>query len=471
MFHLTECFGPVLGVMRAADLDEAIRWQNQPAYGLTAGLHALDPAEIDHWRERGARRQPVRQPGHHRCHRAPAAVRGLEALGGRPGRQGRRPQLRGQPRHLARRAAGADPLRATGRPAGRPGRPCGVRRTRPAWRPRATPSATGRCARCGCARARARTPRRGRGLRPGGGSGRGRGRGRLRCRRAAGPGGGADRPGSARTTDAARTTPGAGLAAGPTRCGSSARSTMPPGWRLSTPAGGSMTFPSPPTPAGRCCAGCASRRSANVFTATATSPAGGGVCGAVSHADPLLDVGARATRLAAPAGRRTRGPVPTPDAGGLGPPAAALRPGRRPDPRDGLSPRLRDPGGAPAPPQAARACGCSRAATWTRVRRPGTRPGGRRRRRPDCRLRWVAGGPSRRCPPLAHLDVHAGGRGHTHLDLRYLLAVDGDDEPAPPAGESQDVRWFALAGRPGHRRPGPGRLPPGPSRRPVALAP
>src|SRR5439155_22343965 len=50
-FHLTECFGPVLGVMRAADLDEAIRWQNQPAYGLTAGLHALDPAEITRWRE------------------------------------------------------------------------------------------------------------------------------------------------------------------------------------------------------------------------------------------------------------------------------------------------------------------------------------------------------------------------------------------------------------------------------------
>jgi RHH-type proline utilization regulon transcriptional repressor/proline dehydrogenase/delta 1-pyrroline-5-carboxylate dehydrogenase len=51
MFHLTECFGPVLGVMRAADLDEAIRWQNQPAYGLTAGLHALDPAEIARWRD------------------------------------------------------------------------------------------------------------------------------------------------------------------------------------------------------------------------------------------------------------------------------------------------------------------------------------------------------------------------------------------------------------------------------------
>lgn len=50
-FHLTECFGPVLGLMRAADLDQAIVWQNQPAYGLTAGLQSLDPAEIERWRE------------------------------------------------------------------------------------------------------------------------------------------------------------------------------------------------------------------------------------------------------------------------------------------------------------------------------------------------------------------------------------------------------------------------------------
>ncbi|MDA8043672.1 MAG: bifunctional proline dehydrogenase/L-glutamate gamma-semialdehyde dehydrogenase [Actinomycetota bacterium] len=49
-FHLTECFGPVLGVMRAADLEQALVWQNQPAYGLTAGLQALDPLEIEHWR-------------------------------------------------------------------------------------------------------------------------------------------------------------------------------------------------------------------------------------------------------------------------------------------------------------------------------------------------------------------------------------------------------------------------------------
>jgi 8-oxo-dGTP pyrophosphatase MutT (NUDIX family) len=44
-------------------------------------------------------------------------------------------------------------------------------------------------------------------------------------------------------------------------------------------------------------------------------------------------------------------------------------------------------------------------------------------------------------PRLAHVDVHPGGRGHTHLDLRYVL--DGDDaDPAPPPEESQQVHWF-----------------------------
>ena len=66
-------------------------------------------------------------------------------------------------------------------------------------------------------------------------------------------------------------------------------------------------------------------------------------------------------------------------------------------------------------------------------------------------LQWAAAGAGGEggadeggLPPLAHLDVHDGGRGHTHLDLRYVLAVapGGVDEPAPPEGESQDVRWF-----------------------------
>ena len=51
-FHLTECFGPVLGVMRADDLDHALRLQNATAYGLTGGIQSLDPAEIAMWLDR-----------------------------------------------------------------------------------------------------------------------------------------------------------------------------------------------------------------------------------------------------------------------------------------------------------------------------------------------------------------------------------------------------------------------------------
>ncbi len=48
-FHLTEFFGPVLGIMTARDLEEAIRYQNAIEYGLTAGLHSLDAGELAHW--------------------------------------------------------------------------------------------------------------------------------------------------------------------------------------------------------------------------------------------------------------------------------------------------------------------------------------------------------------------------------------------------------------------------------------
>jgi 8-oxo-dGTP pyrophosphatase MutT (NUDIX family) len=47
-------------------------------------------------------------------------------------------------------------------------------------------------------------------------------------------------------------------------------------------------------------------------------------------------------------------------------------------------------------------------------------------------------------PLLVHLDAHPAGA-HFHLDLRYLLLCDST-EPAPPVGESQEVRWFDLAG-------------------------
>ncbi|MEU8259830.1 bifunctional proline dehydrogenase/L-glutamate gamma-semialdehyde dehydrogenase [Micromonospora sp. NPDC048999] len=51
-FHLTEYFGPVLGVLTAGSLEEAIELQNAVDYGLTAGLHSLDPAEIGGWLDR-----------------------------------------------------------------------------------------------------------------------------------------------------------------------------------------------------------------------------------------------------------------------------------------------------------------------------------------------------------------------------------------------------------------------------------
>ena len=44
-------------------------------------------------------------------------------------------------------------------------------------------------------------------------------------------------------------------------------------------------------------------------------------------------------------------------------------------------------------------------------------------------------------PELIHVDVHAGGRGHTHLDTRYLLE-GGDQDPAPAEDESQEIAWF-----------------------------
>ena len=51
-FHLTECFGPVLGLMRAADLDEAIAQVDEIPFGLTSGIQSLDDREIARWQER-----------------------------------------------------------------------------------------------------------------------------------------------------------------------------------------------------------------------------------------------------------------------------------------------------------------------------------------------------------------------------------------------------------------------------------
>lgn len=50
--HRTELFGPMLGVMRAKDLHDAIDLANDTPYGLTSGLHSLDEVEQAVWRRR-----------------------------------------------------------------------------------------------------------------------------------------------------------------------------------------------------------------------------------------------------------------------------------------------------------------------------------------------------------------------------------------------------------------------------------
>ncbi|GAA1465987.1 proline dehydrogenase [Microbacterium thalassium] len=47
--HREEFFGPVLGIMRAASLAEAIELQNAVAYGLTAGLYTQDARDLATW--------------------------------------------------------------------------------------------------------------------------------------------------------------------------------------------------------------------------------------------------------------------------------------------------------------------------------------------------------------------------------------------------------------------------------------
>ena len=51
-YHLTEYFGPILGIMTADSLDEAIDMVNEIDYGLTSGLHSLDREEIAIWLRR-----------------------------------------------------------------------------------------------------------------------------------------------------------------------------------------------------------------------------------------------------------------------------------------------------------------------------------------------------------------------------------------------------------------------------------
>lgn len=48
--HMTEFFGPLLGVMRSEDLEHAVALVNQTGYGLTSGLESLDVREQEQWK-------------------------------------------------------------------------------------------------------------------------------------------------------------------------------------------------------------------------------------------------------------------------------------------------------------------------------------------------------------------------------------------------------------------------------------
>jgi len=47
----TEFFGPLLGVMRAENIDHAIHLANSTPYGLTSGIHSLDKRETKKWQK------------------------------------------------------------------------------------------------------------------------------------------------------------------------------------------------------------------------------------------------------------------------------------------------------------------------------------------------------------------------------------------------------------------------------------
>ena len=104
--HCTELFGPVLGVMEARDLDEAIELVNATGYGLTSGLESLDDREHEHVARADSRRQSLHQSADDRRDRAAATVRRHGQEQRRAGDQGGRAELCG--------AADAS-LRKTGR--------------------------------------------------------------------------------------------------------------------------------------------------------------------------------------------------------------------------------------------------------------------------------------------------------------------------------------------------------------------
>ena len=49
--HMNELFGPVLAVMKASNLEHAVKIVNATGYGLTSGIESLDEREVVYWKE------------------------------------------------------------------------------------------------------------------------------------------------------------------------------------------------------------------------------------------------------------------------------------------------------------------------------------------------------------------------------------------------------------------------------------
>ena len=49
--HMNELFGPVLAVVKAKNLEHAVKIVNDTGYGLTSGIESLDEREVSYWKE------------------------------------------------------------------------------------------------------------------------------------------------------------------------------------------------------------------------------------------------------------------------------------------------------------------------------------------------------------------------------------------------------------------------------------
>ena len=109
-----EIFGPLLAVIKAKDMAEALAIANDSDYALTGGLFSRSPSNIRAGCARIRRGEPLHQPWHNRRRGRPPAVRRLQDVGS--GLQGWRPRL---PLPVPRAAGGDGKYHA---PRFRPGR-------------------------------------------------------------------------------------------------------------------------------------------------------------------------------------------------------------------------------------------------------------------------------------------------------------------------------------------------------------